>query len=151
MGNDERVLWVPERRFALLVSLLAPPDPLQAGDDVPDEIVLPQVWPRQPHKSRVDLNVLVARLRKDLEAGGASGSSGTTPTSQRTDARCFQVSRSKRVARPGLALPGAFPESVSRSVRPRRFARSPDRRSNRSVANLSGKRNLSKACADKCA
>lgn len=72
VGRDERVLWVPERRFALLVSLLGPPPPLRAGDDVPDEIVLPLVWPRQPHKSRVDLNVLVARLRRDLEGGGGS-------------------------------------------------------------------------------
>ncbi|MEQ1567634.1 MAG: FHA domain-containing protein [Myxococcota bacterium] len=70
VGGEERVTWVAERRFALLMCLLDPPAPLRPGDDVPDEWVLARVWPRQAHKSRVDLNVLVGRLRGDLEPAG---------------------------------------------------------------------------------
>lgn len=61
-----RAVWLAERRFALVVCLLDPPGPLRGGDVVPDEVVLARVWPRQRHKSRVDVNVLVSRLRGDL-------------------------------------------------------------------------------------
>ncbi|MEZ4235657.1 MAG: winged helix-turn-helix domain-containing protein [Myxococcota bacterium] len=71
VGGQEHALWLPERRFALVVSLLDPPRHA-GGEVVPDEIVLARVWPRQPHKSRVDLNVLVARLRRDLEEASLS-------------------------------------------------------------------------------
>ncbi|MCO4772641.1 MAG: FHA domain-containing protein [Deltaproteobacteria bacterium] len=59
-----------ELRCRLVVALLAPPDPYDAGEFVPDEVVLPQVWPRQPDRSHYDLNTLVHRLRKDLLKAG---------------------------------------------------------------------------------
>ena len=63
-------LYLPERRFALVSALLQPPEPLQAGDPVPDETLLRLIWPRNPGKSRVDINVLLGRIRNDLEAAG---------------------------------------------------------------------------------
>jgi hypothetical protein len=88
-GPLERAVWIPERRFALLVALLEPAAPLQPGDHIPDEVLLPQIWPRQPHKSRVDLNVLVKRLRRDLEAGGLPPS--TIARAEGGGATCFRL------------------------------------------------------------
>lgn len=74
-GSQRRSVWIAERRFALLICLLDPPTPHRAGEVIPDEIVIQRIWPRQPHKSRVDLNVLVGRLRRDLEEANLSASS----------------------------------------------------------------------------
>jgi len=46
--------------------LLQPTGEYEPGDFVPDELVLPQIWPRQPERTRTDLNTLVHRVRKDL-------------------------------------------------------------------------------------
>lgn len=69
-GAEEVRVWLAERRFTLVACLLEPRS-ARPGEDVDDEEVLARVWPRQSHKSRVDLNVLVGRVRADLEAAGA--------------------------------------------------------------------------------
>lgn len=68
--NTVMVAYLPERRFALVVGLLRPPDPYTAGDDIPDDVLLRVVWPRSPGKSRVDMNVLLRRLRSDFDGAG---------------------------------------------------------------------------------
>lgn len=73
LGGSTTTLWVPDRRFDLLMCLLAPPAPDAGGEAIGDEVVLRRIWPRSPTKSRVDLNVLLKRLRGDLEAAGLSG------------------------------------------------------------------------------
>lgn len=59
-----------ELRCRLTVALIQPPEPYTAGEFVPDEVILPLVWPRQPERSHYDLNTLVHRLRKDLLRAG---------------------------------------------------------------------------------
>ena len=67
--NEHRAL-LAERRFALAMVLLQPPEPFKAGEYIPDEIVVAAVWPRSETAGRGDLNQLVRRLRNDLRAAG---------------------------------------------------------------------------------
>jgi hypothetical protein len=69
-GTDTVSRQLAELRFRLLVSILSPPGDYQAGQFIPDEVVLPLIWPRQPEKSHLDLNLLVHRVRKDLLKAG---------------------------------------------------------------------------------
>jgi hypothetical protein len=64
---------LPERRFALLVTLLAPTDGAEPGTVIDDETICAKVWPRQPEKGRVDVDVLIQRARKDLIKAGLDG------------------------------------------------------------------------------
>jgi hypothetical protein len=71
-GEDVQV-YLPERRFALVLTLLSPPDGGSPGDVVDDETVCAKVWPRDPSKGRVNVNVLLQRARKDLIKAGLDG------------------------------------------------------------------------------
>ncbi len=64
----DRVLSCPlsELRSRLVVVLLQPPGGYSAGDFIPDELVIPQIWPRRDDRTNFDVNTLVHRLRKDL-------------------------------------------------------------------------------------
>lgn len=66
----ECAVELSELRARLVALLLKPPGGLEAGELVPDEDLLPRIWPGQPRRGRLDLNTLVHRTRKDLlEAG----------------------------------------------------------------------------------
>lgn len=60
-----RVVYLPERRCDLIAALLRPPAPFAPGEFVPDDVLLPRIWPGRP-MTRVDLNVLLHRARQDL-------------------------------------------------------------------------------------
>jgi hypothetical protein len=60
-----RAVYLPERRCDLVAALLQPPHPFAAGSFVPDELLLPRIWPGRA-MTRVDLNVLIHRARHDL-------------------------------------------------------------------------------------
>ncbi len=66
IGRESITCRMSELRCRLVAILLAPPDGFEPGEFVPDEAVIPLVWPRQPDRSHYDLNTLVHRLRKDL-------------------------------------------------------------------------------------
>ncbi len=66
IGRQSITCRLSELRCRLVVVLLAPPEPFAPGEFVPDEVLIPKVWPRQPDRSHYDLNTLVHRLRKDL-------------------------------------------------------------------------------------
>jgi hypothetical protein len=65
-------VFLSERRCDLVASLLKPPREYSAGEFVPDESLLPLVWPGRT-MSRVDLNVLIHRTRHDLVRAGLDG------------------------------------------------------------------------------
>lgn len=72
--NSEQVsCYMPERRFALLATLLTPSGGLVAGDFVPDDVVCSGVWPRNRQKGREHVNVLLKRAREDLVKAGLNG------------------------------------------------------------------------------
>lgn len=61
---------LPELRARLMATLLQPPGGYTAGDLVPDDVLIPSVWPGQPHRDRTDMNVLIYRTRKSLLKAG---------------------------------------------------------------------------------
>lgn len=71
-GAWERTLWLADRRCDLVATLLFPPAPYSAGDAIPDEALLPRVWP-DGKAGRVELNTLIFRTRKDLVRADVDG------------------------------------------------------------------------------
>lgn len=59
-----------ELRARLVVALLQPRGEYDPGDYVPDEVVIPSVWPGEPTRGRLDMNTLVHRLRRSLLSRG---------------------------------------------------------------------------------
>ncbi len=72
VGGRERSLYLADRRCDLMACLLQPPAPLRVGEFVPDDVLLPRVWPGKP-SDRTAINVLVHRLRRDLVRAGIDG------------------------------------------------------------------------------
>ena len=56
---------VERSRRDLVAALLQPPPPFAPGGFVPDDVLLPRIWPGRA-MTRVDLNVLIHRTRHDL-------------------------------------------------------------------------------------
>ncbi|HJN76586.1 MAG TPA: FHA domain-containing protein [Myxococcota bacterium] len=71
-NDDETQVYMPERRFALIATLLSPVG-LDPGDYIEDEVVCSRVWPRNPNKGREHVNVLLKRAREDLVKAGLNG------------------------------------------------------------------------------
>lgn len=72
-GGFERSLWLADRRCDLVATLLFPPSPYAAGDHLPDDLLIPRVWPGGRQGGRVELNTLVFRTRKDLVRAEVDG------------------------------------------------------------------------------
>ncbi|MFO0624074.1 MAG: FHA domain-containing protein [Polyangiales bacterium] len=64
--------WLADRRCDLVAALLRPPPPYVHGEAVPDEALLPRVWPGA-FLGRTELNTLVFRARKDLVKANLDG------------------------------------------------------------------------------
>jgi len=71
-GSWERSTWLADRRCDLVATLLSPPSPYAAGEAVPDDVLIPRVWPGG-QQGRVELNTLVFRTRKDLVKADLDG------------------------------------------------------------------------------
>ncbi len=69
-GDRHFEVDMPELRARLIATLLSPPHGYELGDFVPDEVLLPKIWPGQSERGRLDLNTLVHRARKDLLRAG---------------------------------------------------------------------------------
>lgn len=65
-------LRLPEIRARLVATLLTSHGGYQAGEWVPDDVVIPSVWPRQEGKTRSDVNILVHRVRRNLLSAGVN-------------------------------------------------------------------------------
>jgi pSer/pThr/pTyr-binding forkhead associated (FHA) protein len=72
-ADGEVQVYLPERRFALVLTLLSPADGQEAGEVISDETVCARVWPRDIEKGRVHVNVLLQRARRDLIKAGLDG------------------------------------------------------------------------------
>lgn len=73
LDDGTRTVFLHDRRLDFLMALLRPPPGYQPGDFIPDEAVIPIVWPRNPGASRTDINVLILRCRKELVEAGLAG------------------------------------------------------------------------------
>jgi FHA domain len=69
----ERTVYLADRRFDLIAALVRPPPGYAPGEFIPDDVLRPIVWPRNPNVDRSDINVHITRCRKDLLAAGLSG------------------------------------------------------------------------------
>lgn len=69
----DRAVFLSDRRLDLVVALLRPPEGFAAGEFIPDDVMRPIVWPRNPDVSRVEINVLISRCRRDLVEAGIAG------------------------------------------------------------------------------
>lgn len=65
IGGHLVTVYLSEKRCDLIAALLRPPAPMVAGEFIPDDVLLPRLWPGRT-MSRVDLNTLVHRTRQDL-------------------------------------------------------------------------------------
>jgi hypothetical protein len=64
-AGGELCVYLPGQRCDLMALLLQPPAPYRRGELLDDELLLARLWPNQT-RTRVDLNTLVYRLRRDL-------------------------------------------------------------------------------------
>jgi hypothetical protein len=72
IGGRDTTVYLADRRCDLVAALLQPPAPYVAGDFVPDDDVLPRVWPGRD-MGRPELNVLIHRVRRDLSRADLDG------------------------------------------------------------------------------
>jgi hypothetical protein len=72
MSDGDHPVFLHDRRLDLVIALLRPPQGYSAGDFIPDDVVSGVVWPRST-VSRVEINTLISRCRKDLLEAGLSG------------------------------------------------------------------------------
>ena len=70
----EACVYLPGARCDLMALLLRPPEPHEPGAILEDDLLISRVWPNQA-RTRIDLNTLVYRLRRDLVAAGIDASS----------------------------------------------------------------------------
>lgn len=70
LGEGPREVLLPELRARFVAALLTPPGGYEAGELIPDEVMIPAVWTGQAERSRTDVNVLIYRTRKTLLKAG---------------------------------------------------------------------------------
>jgi hypothetical protein len=69
--DGDRTLYLPGRRYKMLAALLAPPAPHKVGDFIPDLDIVALVWDDNDEVGgRQDINVVLARCRRDLVSAG---------------------------------------------------------------------------------
>jgi hypothetical protein len=67
-------VYLPGQRCDLMALLLRPPEPYRVGEFLEDDLVIARVWPNQM-RTRIDLNTLIYRLRRDLVRAGIDATS----------------------------------------------------------------------------
>jgi len=73
LPSGDHTVYLADRRLDLIAALVRPPSGYEPGDFIPDEVLRPIVWPRNPNVDRTDINVHITRCRKDLLAAGLAG------------------------------------------------------------------------------
>ncbi|HEY5924641.1 MAG TPA: FHA domain-containing protein [Kofleriaceae bacterium] len=73
MPSGDHTVYLADRRLDLIAALVRPPSGYVAGDFIPDDVLRPIVWPRNPNVIRSEINVHLTRCRKDLLAAGLAG------------------------------------------------------------------------------
>ncbi len=72
-AEGERAVFLADKRLDLVIALLRPPTGFAPGEFIPDDVVRPIVWPRNPGVTRPEINVLISRCRRDLVEAGLAG------------------------------------------------------------------------------
>jgi hypothetical protein len=72
--GEKMVVELAELRARLVAALLTPSGGYEAGEYIPDEVLLTSIWPGNTSRGRTDLNVLIHRTRKSLMKSGINPS-----------------------------------------------------------------------------
>jgi hypothetical protein len=72
--GEKMVVELAELRARLVAALLSPAGGYEAGEFIPDEVLLTSIWPGNTARGRTDLNVLIHRTRKSLMKSGINPS-----------------------------------------------------------------------------
>jgi hypothetical protein len=73
LPTGDHTVYLADRRLDLIAALVKPPAGYAPGDFIPDDVLRPIVWPRNPNVIRSEINVHITRCRKDLLAAGLAG------------------------------------------------------------------------------
>jgi len=73
LPGGEHAVYLADRRLDLIAALVRPPAGYAPGEFIPDDVLRPLVWPRNPNVIRSEINVHITRCRKDLLAAGLAG------------------------------------------------------------------------------
>jgi hypothetical protein len=73
MPDGDHAVYLADRRLDLVMALLKPPSEYAPGEFIPDDVLRPMVWPRNPNVIRSEINVHITRCRKDLLGAGLPG------------------------------------------------------------------------------
>lgn len=73
MPTGDHTVYLADRRLDLIMALVKPPQGFAPGDFIPDDVLRPIVWPRNPNVIRSEINVHITRCRRDLLAAGLPG------------------------------------------------------------------------------
>lgn len=73
LATGEHSVYLADRRLDLIAALVKPPAGYAPGDFIPDDVLRPIVWPRNPNVIRSEINVHITRCRKDLLGAGLAG------------------------------------------------------------------------------
>ena len=73
LPTGDHTVYLADRRLDLIMALVKPPSGFAAGDFIPDDVLRPLVWPRNPNVIRSEINVHITRCRRDLLAAGLPG------------------------------------------------------------------------------
>ena len=85
-----------ELRARLVAALLKPPGDWDAGEHVPDDALIPAIWPGS-RRTRTDLNLLIHRTRKDLLRVGLNPSV-ILARAKKGGSTCFRLSPGAKVS-----------------------------------------------------
>jgi hypothetical protein len=72
--GEKMIVELAELRARLVAALLTPGGGYDAGEFIPDEVLLTSIWPGNSGRGRTDLNVLIHRTRKTLMKAGINPS-----------------------------------------------------------------------------
>lgn len=73
MPSGDHCVYLADRRLDLIAALLRPPRAYLPGDYIPDDVLRPLIWPRNPNVIRSEINVHITRCRRDLVSAGLAG------------------------------------------------------------------------------
>jgi len=71
-AGETSAAYLAGRRCDLAACLLQPPAPYRPGEPIPDDVLIPRVWPGGS-ATRSNVGVLLHRLRRDLVQAGLDG------------------------------------------------------------------------------
>lgn len=89
-------LDLPPLQSRLLALLLQPPGAYVAGERVPDALMISRLWPKEPQRTRPDLDAVVHRTRKQLLAAGLDPS-GVLMRDPAQDGTAFKLASDSHV------------------------------------------------------